>query len=352
MNNIIDVYLDFKKKMLQDYVFMILPHVNDDFSLDVIHQLIDTYMISYYFYSFQTLDDVEIVNFETLIKEFEGKRLEIIYNISKNNTYDKYIASVDMCYVGVVTAFSFDYMKKDPSKELISQILDTNLKRIDVRYDQQLVDCLYEKISFYRKTVSRFLKYIDNEDFFIDYKQYRHNDDKYYINLCQSVGQLNVYPELALSKNFNNERVSIMKLRSILNLLSLDILYRINSNEKLDYYFVDLSLAVLDCKEQIYDILSIVSNYFICQHVVFVVQYDDYQNHKRILNSIGGDYSLAIAVDMSRVREISQKLDVIDQIELFQYIILNNVKSKDYDSAMKYKSVTGKKIFFHEFVEE
>ena len=343
--NVVSVFLKFKKNILYEYITIFSPKLNDKFSKEIIERLIDTYFKTYYFHTLETLESQNKYNFNVILEELKGKFLEIVYELNDKSKID----IINDCYVGVVTACTFDYIKKEINLDLIKEILECNLK---INIDESTIETLYDKIQSNKNKVEKFTDKIISEEFFIDYHPYRDKENKFKIELKTKISSLDKYPQFSLEKNLNSDIIADEKLKLTLNLLSSDILFRMLSSENIDYYFVDLPFCLLESKDKLLSVISFSDNEYINKHIIFVVDFNDYQNRKRAVNIADQTYSFAAIVDMSHIREVEQKLEVVEAIPVFDYIIVDKLKDKDYGIVFKYNSSSSKEIIINESIKE
>lgn len=337
--DLIRAYIDFKTKSFLDLVNVMTDDFSSEFSTDVLSKYIDTYIQTYYFHSLQTLnnEDVKKYGISTIIKEFDGKRLEILFETKDVDKDKELIIDKAYDYILACVRLQLSSLEYDECK----QALD------DVRLNCEIDDI----ISFCKKNYEKEEKFLSelNFDYFeLEYYNYRGMEDKYLVSLESHIKQLDVnYSKNSINKNFNRDELAYDKLKTLMGMLSADLLKKIIKSEPVDYYFVHVAGSLLD-DERLVSIFNMMTNPYIREHIVFVINYNDYINHKRILNYLDVDYSLATNVDMSHINNIENKIENVENIKMFDYILLDKVKQKDYEAILKYDSLTGKEIFINE----
>ncbi len=337
--DIINTYVDFKTKSFLELIDLMTDSYIDEYFSHVLNEYIDTFVQTYYFHSLQTLNDEDVKKYgiSTIIKEFDGKRLEILFE-TVDRSRDKELI-VDKAYNLVLACVRLELceMNIEEYKEILSGI------RLNCD-----VEDVFEYLSVTKEKEARFLSELTFDYFELDYHNYRGKEDKYLVELESHIKQLEVnYSKNSIDKNFNKDDLAYEKLRTLMAMLSSDLLKKVINSEVIDYYFVPVSSVLLD-DDRLKNIFNMMTNPYIREHIVFVINYNDYVNHKRILNYFDVDYSLAANVDMSHINDIENKIENVENIKMFDYILLDKVKQKDYEAVLKYDTLTGKEIFMNE----
>lgn len=349
--NILNCYIEFKYRNIYSYVDILVSGIKTDFSRNVVNKLIDTYIKTYYFHHLQTLDEVEEYNIEVIISEFNGKALEIIYELDDSINKEKATNLVNIFKDIVLCAIKID--KIDDSFKREDRI--NEIKKIikKYKYNEDLLNDLSKTKLINNNIENKFLKGLIKEDFELKYNLYRNKKNIYYVILNSQINQLKkYYSEKSIKKNLNKEKIAKKKFITTINLLNIDILYKIMNSENIDYYFINIPECLLEDKEEILEILNMIDNEYVREHIVLLIDYNYYLNHKKILNLIDIKYSFAAIVDMSHIRDVEEKIENVEIIKIFDYVVIDKVKSKDYEIVNKYESITGKQIFINELDNE
>lgn len=344
--NILTSYINFKKKNIYKYSRILIPNTNPYID-KILNSYIDTYINTFYYHKLETID-VFNPSFSTIVKELEGKKLELIYELEENENKIKNKNIITILYSVVISMIKLDIVENTMSKDLLREKIKEIIK--NYKYTDEMVDNLTNAILENRSKETKFLKNLMNDEFKLKYSLYRNQRNKYFIELDTNIKQLKNYSNLIINKNLNINYINVFK--TTINLINIDILYKIMNSEELDYYFVNLPANLLDQKEKLLKILEDIDNENVREHIVLIVDYNYYLNHKKILNLIDIKYSFAALVDMSHIKDIDTKLETVENVKIFDYVIVDKVKTKDYESINRYTSSLGKEIFVNEFNKE
>lgn len=350
--NLITSYIDLEKNIILDYVLTILNQKCTDLENDILNQLLDTYINTYYYHELQTLNKTEIANYnmKIVLKELEGKKIEIVYLNIKDDNKEEITKIVDKVYRALFAAVILDNIQKEDltvikldqalkyyahlglNQEKLAKLIDLALKNYDKKSN------LDNKLNF--------------ETLNLKYSLYKGTFNKYLVTLSVNISELNKYPIISIDKNLNSDPLAIKRTETMFNLINIEIFKKIKESEEIDLYFIEIPKIVLENKEELTRLLSIIDNEFIKKHLVLLLDDDSYKGNKRITNQISSNFKMAILLDISRVREIEEKLDDITEIESFDYIIIDKVKSKDFPILNDYIKESTKEIFTNEFEKE
>jgi len=345
--NILNNYIDFKKKCIYDYVNILVNKIKNEFSKKVVDEFISTYIQTYYFHHLQTLENIDNYDFKVILDEFEGKELEIIYELDSNIDKQKATTLTKKLKNIVLLSIKIDKLNKNLKKEELKEELKTILSNYKI--EEVIIEELVKQIILNNTKENKFLKTIELEDFKLEYNLYKNQNNKYQVKLKNNIKQLKSnYNEKSIVKNFDSEKLGKKKFLITINLLNIEILYKIMNSEEIDYYFIEIPGYLLDDKEEIIKILNTIDNPYINNHIVFLLNYNYYLNHKKILNLIDIKYSFAAYLDISHIRNVEEKIEDVESIKIFDYVVIDKIKNKDYELVCKYESVTGKEIFINE----
>ena len=125
-------------------------------------------------------------------------------------------------------------------------------------------------------------------------------------------------------------------------------MYKVLNHVQLKNYFIDLPLVDIK-KKNLEELINSFSNPKIKDNIVFVINYNDYVSNKSLFKGFD-KYKFAILVDFSKVISIEKRLTEIEEFDLFRYIIVDGVKSKDYQFVENFV-IKGKEKFTNELIE-
>ena len=278
---------------------------------------------------------------DVVAKELDGKRIELTYYHKEDKAilYQLYQALVCAMTLGtlnealltkknvqyVINCFMGDI--ETTKLDRIHQLLKRNLKQV-TQFDQKL---------------------LSDDTFYLDYQLYRQRKDMVHVSFEANISSLKTkYTKQAVDKNLNSHTLAASKLEATLSLLNIDLLKHLEAHETLDYYFLELNVALLDDKKSLVKILKLINHKQIMKHVVFLIDQNDYQNHKRIISYLAKQYILALNTNMAKIKDVKAKLTELETLDQFTYLLVSNLKSSDYDLVLKYRG--SKIILINEYV--
>lgn len=348
--NLVKYYISFIKQNLRNCVEIIKPEQDDEYK-KIIDVFIDLYIKIRYYHEPETLEKQYLndYTFETVIKEFNGKRIELLYEYKKYDL-NNYMAYTEEVYKIVATSILLNTFKDElitPSS--IKQILNESIPNLQ---NEKVINKLCDQIKKTRSKENKFLKGLLSSEFYLKYYPYRYKNTYFHVELFQNVKELDKYSRSVVRKNMFHEKVSEQIFETTLNLLNIDLIMAIKSNIEVTHYFIDIPSELLDQKEECLRLFNMIDTPYLRNKIVFLINYNDYTNHKRIINVADEKLSFAALVDMSHIKAVDEKLANVENIKVFDYVVCDKVKDKDYQSVIKYQTITGKEIFINEVVKE
>ncbi len=352
---IIDKYFEFKKNVLLSYNEIFFD--NEKNANKYLLSFIETYINTYYFHLLDTYYDTEVLAFDDkiMIKELQGKRLELLDEIDKTLTEEEISKQknlIEKCYKFsfisiIIDLTNYTYCNKiSDFRDTLKQVLIENKRLIET------TDELIEKLSVLVKdNVTKERKFflgLKNDTFDISYYSYKDSSTNFIVELDYQIDQLERnYTKKVLEKNYNSPRISYEKLIATTNLVQIDLLNRILRNKKINHYFINCPLEHIHKKETLEEIVTNFSNPRVKNNVVFIINYNDYISNKSLFKNLK-EYRFALLVDLTRTMALDKKLDEIDSYDIFSYVIINGIKKADYQLVENY-IMHGKEMFMNEF---
>ena len=351
---IIDKYFEFKKNVLFSYNEIFF---NNEKNIDkYLLSFIETYINTYYFHILDTYYEEEVSSFDDkiMIKELQGKKLELIDEIDKDLTEEEKDVQkrlIDRCYRMtfisiIIDLTNYTYCNKiSDFRDTLKQILVDNKKLIETN------DELLEKLSILVKDnilkERKFFLGLKNDTFDIAYYSYKDSNTNFLVELNYQIDQLEKnYTKKVLAKNYNSPKISYEKLVATTNLVQIDLLNRILRNKKINHYFINCPLEHIHKKEMLEEVVLPFSNTRVKDNVVFIVNYNDYVSNKSLFKNLK-EFKFALLVDLTRTMALDKKLDEIDSYEIFSYVLINGIKKSDYQLVENY-IMHGKEMFMNE----
>lgn len=350
---IINKYFEFKKKSLLEYVSIFFD--GKEAYKKYLSDYIDTYINTYYFHITDTYYEEEPTVFDDkiIMKEIKAKHLEHLDDASRieEEQYKEVaIKIIKECYKYSFIAIIMDFInytycdKLNDYKILLKETLVINKKLITD--DDEII----EKLSVLAKeSVSKERKFfvgLRNDTFNINYYAYRNNNRNYLVELEYKIEQLQRnYSKNILNKNYKNEKLSLDKFITTVNLLEIDLLNKISRNKIIKNYFVECPITSMK-KEELEELVMRFNNPRIKDNVVFIVNYNDYTSNKSMFKNLK-EFKFALIIDLSRTIVIDKKLAEIEGYDIFSYVIINGLKKEDHQLVENY-IIPGKEMFMNE----
>lgn len=349
--DIVNKYFNYKKKSLTEYVN--ITYLDNKAAKEYIEAFLDTYINTYYYHYLDAYYEKPVTNINQgiIIKEMQAKKLELSIAVSADKTK---MDLINYSYSNVLIAVMIDlldlsYLNKiQDFKDALqsSLVINSGLTQITDDMIDKLGTLVKENVLKERK----FFSELKNDSFYIKYYNYISDINNCKVSLEYNIEQLEKnYRKTVLDKNYEDNRLSLERLKTTINLFSTDLLYKILSNKPLKNYFIDLPLFGIKKKKDLEELISSFDNPKVKDNIVFIINYNDYISNKSLFKGLN-KYKFAILVDFSKVISIEKRLTEIEEFDLFRYVIVDGVKSKDYQFVENFV-IKGKEKFTNELIE-
>ena len=351
--DIVKEFFDIKKDYLLKYSMLL----SESFSIDkkdiYLKKFIDTYVNAYYLEEYGTIEYKPYYEIKTkdITEELKGKFFEIIYEREKkDNKIIDFKKDMSILYIVAITAVNIDLQKYKVGssieyfEEKIKKIIDS--KKDVINLSNKSFKELSRLVKKYEDLKNRFLDSLNNPSFRLKYEEYSGNEGKFHIKLKAYIKELNTYKRIVLSKVFESKTVYREKLKLEMNMLNEIILLNILDRSKTDYYFVDLNVNNVN-KFIVSDIEKHINNNITRKHIVFLVDFSNYAAKRSSIKPLKS-YNFACLLDVSRIKDVSTKLDNFILEKTFDYIILDKIRP-DSKKQLKDYSIDGKEIMYNKF---
>ena len=348
--DVVNKFFDYKKKSLSEYVNIV--YIDSKDAKEYIEAFIDTYINTYYYHYLDAYYDKPVTNINQgiIIKEMQAKKLELSISVSAdkiktdliNYSYSNVLIAImidllDLSYLNKIQDFKDALQSSLVINSGLTQITDDMIDKLGTLVKENV---LKEK---------KFFSELKSDSFAIKYYTYISDTNKCKVALEYNIDQLEKnYRKVVLDKNFDDSRLSLDRLKTTINLFSIDLLYKVLNHVQLKNYFIDLPLVDIK-KKNLEELINSFSNPKIKDNIVFVINYNDYVSNKSLFKGFD-KYKFAILVDFSKVISIEKRLTEIEEFDLFRYIIVDGVKSKDYQFVENFV-IKGKEKFTNELIE-
>ena len=358
--NIITTYMRFKVECLKKYSIIIGSNLIDiKISDDYFNRYLNTYINTAYYHVLGTLDFTKDTKFNqtTINKELEGMYEEIMYDIDNSDlieSSDMYETRKKQAKISYHLSLFMSYFNKiefslaDDFSNFIDKLnlcLEDN-KRIKELFDDSIYAGLYEEVRKNLNKEEKFFNNLNDLDFSLVYKKYV-STNNYLIKLDHTIKRLKRnYKQTMVDKVYDFDNVTLHRVKTMINLLSIDILKKILSREKPDTYFINFREICFSSKKIFEDIIQLMDNPLIRNKLIILMDNSSYNIHRTMFNNYI-DYTYGVIIDMSRISDVEKKLDSLSNDKLIKYIIVDKVKNKDYDFIKKYEVDESKELFFN-----
>lgn len=350
-DNLVVTYMNYKIKCLLKYGLLIM-HSTDEFLSECLNNYLKTYVNSYYYLIFDTVNS-KVYDDEVMIDEIEGKRLEMLDELSNYELIDS----------------NEEYKNKknyiNDSSKIIPFLIKLDLLRFNDREDtNNSIRTLVDEDNFVKEMVGTdILKLIslviDNNKvlnnfferkdtyFSLDYLLFKdvNNYVKVVINndvkVLQDNYKVSLIERCYRDNKIQFEKVYLLGIKFIKQLL-LDIY-----NEKLLYekYFILIPEIIFEDKKDMTRFFDLFDNPLVKRYVVLGIVSDNYYSNQAFIRKY--NFSIACIQDFSHINDVNGKLTNLDNSNLFDYILVDSFKDKDYDSFVKYSMVNLNGILFN-----
>lgn len=340
--DLISCYFNYKINCLVKYANIL---IDDDSTLvsSYFKVYATTFINTYYYKVFDTLNinDDSKVGKKEIVDELKGKQLELKYENKLNDKLTEIEKQendkiIDKCYYYIVLAINIDLLFVD-FKNIQFEVYKL-IKKHDVRkvISNKSKENLIKAIKTNLKKRESFFNKTDIERFYLEYSNYFEQENKYLVDIKWNIKSLdNTYKYISLEKAFASNEIYKVKLEQTLFLLSKMILIKLLNKEELGYYFVNLNINYLN-KDEIDYLFSLNNNVISKKHIVFIIDINDYVGNKVALRN-NQDYAFALLCGFKNIKDVSSKLEMIDEDSNFKYLIVNDYRSEDKSVIFGYE---------------
>ncbi len=350
-DNLVVTYMNYKINYLLKYGLLIM-HSSDEFLSECINNYLRTYINSYYYLIFDTVNS-KICNDIVLKEEIEGKRLEMLDEFSNyelidsNDVYKNkinYINDSSKIIGFLIKLDLFRFNEKEEAnigiKELVEQ--DSFIK-------EKLGNDISKLISLVIDTNKTLNKFFERKDtyFSLDYLLFKDVDNYVKVVINNDINVLHDnYKNSLVERCYRDKKILFDKFYLLGIKFIKQLLLDIYNNKLLyDKYFILLPEEVFEEKRYICDILNLFNNPLVKRYLVLGIKDDNYYSNQAFIKKY--NFSIACIQDFSHINDVSTKLTNLDNSNLFDYVIVDDFKEKDYNEFIKYSLVNMDSILFN-----
>ncbi len=350
-DNLVVTYMNYKIKCLLKYGLLIM-HSTDEFLSECLNNYLKTYVNSYYYLIFDTVNS-NVYDDKVMEEEIEGKRLEMLDELSNYELIDSneeyknkknYINNSSKIIPFLIKLDLLRFNDREDANNSIRTLVDEDnfvkemigtdiLKLISLVIDNsKVLNNFFERKDTYFsldyllfKDVNNYVKVVINNDV----KVLRDNYKNSLVERCYR------------DKKIQFEKVYLLGIKFIKQLL-FDVY---NSSLLYDKYFILIPEFIFEDKKDLNKILDLFDNPLIKRYVVLGIVSDNYYSNQAFIRKY--NFSIACIQDFSHINDVNGKLTNLDNSNLFDYILVDSFKDKDYDSFVKYSMVNLNGILFN-----
>ena len=225
--DIVNKYFNYKKKSLTEYVN--ITYLDNKAAKEYIEAFLDIYINTYYYHYLDAYYEKPVTNINQgiIIKEMQAKKLELSIAVSADKTK---MDLINYSYSNVLIAVMIDlldlsYLNKiQDFKDALqsSLVINSGLTQITDDMIDKLGTLVKENVLKERK----FFSELKNDSFYIKYYNYISDINNCKVSLEYNIEQLEKnYRKTVLDKNYEDNRLSLERLKTTINLFSTDLLY-------------------------------------------------------------------------------------------------------------------------------
>ncbi len=353
--DLISRYMNYKVKLLTDCGLIFFPDYNKKFLRGAFNSLFTTYINTYYYHILDTLEYDIDYDQETLKKEYEGKKYEILEEFAEdelvlsNEEYTKNKNAIDDIIDIALFLVELDQLKYENKEEIAYKVAKfvEEYPKIDEKLQNNIYKLIYRIKQNYNVDYKLFKE--DNPQFIIDYSKTISNKGYIIVNLLPNIKILNTnYKKNLVYKVYNKEELIIKKMSTLIYKLSRDILDKALNGKKIDKYFIDIDESLFQKGKLI--VIDALDNKLLRDHIVLMITNNSYKAHQEYLRSL--NFSFACKQDLSNIYNVLEKLGDIDQQMFFDYIVVDKYKDKDEEYLINFSCREGVEFFVLEEGEE
>ncbi len=333
--NVIDEYMNF---LITRYVKYALVFFNDDTDLLFIKEQL-TYLFKIYtnykYYNLvATIDDPDKYDYNNLVKEFDGMKVELYYELANhelelsNKVYSTRKELIEKAYhVGLFIVRMVD--NEELSPELINKLLDEDdlMNKYINKFRDELINLVKDT-----KTISNKFFKEEQEYYITNYLKFDKDNDLFYVTLTPNIKMLeNNYKKTLVERIFEDGRLTKDITELIINKISKNILQRTINNEYIEKYMIKIDDSLFSHGSFILG--DLINNPLFRKYVILLTEFNTYTTKTKFFQN----YECACLQDMSHIADVREKLNDIDNLGAFTTVVINKYKDRDYDTISTYQ---------------
>lgn len=342
MKNIMKTYFDFKINILVSLTLVCFDDEKEykEFITECLERLYTCYIKDIYYHESTTLEQLDVIDDETIRMELDGVRLELKQDLTEreiemsNEEFTHKLHLIEQCFEKALIICDFnDFYYDEDSKDRYN----TMIKRVGI----DDVEAKIKFVNIIRYANRREDKFFGGENEFFDLSFLRVDNELYEVKLMQNIKTLIAnYNQGIVNDVFDKEEYATMKNEVLFQSIIKIILRNVYNNTLNDKYIVRIEDNMF--KKGKFKYRKLIDDNIIRKNMFLGTNFNKYKERKEFFNNI--NYKLVCFEDFSHINNIIDKLNAIDGSHVFDYLYVYNYKDKDYQDLCKYTSNTMKII--------
>ena len=347
--NVITSFLNYKINYLTQCGLLFFNDVDKEFILKHLNLYITTYVNNYYYHKSETLENVEKVNEDVILKELFGKRIELLdelceYELEMDNyIYSSYkkalIEMVEIVFfLSKIDRLRFD--SKDDIEVKFNKLMEYNPKMKEILGNNLIK--LFLKV---KENYNKEIKVLVPTGFYkTDYSKFI-DDNLIYVSLYHDISILKTnYRNIFVDRIYKDDKYNVDKVSCLIWNISISILENIIGNKNIDKYLVDIPSNLFYRGKFILE--EEFNNDLLRKNVILVFNNNTYKDNIEIIKGL--NHKVACSVDLSHINDVVDKLNTIEAMADFEYIFVTDFKEKDEDLIKNFKANYAKVVILKE----
>ena len=336
--NVITGFLNYKINYLTQCGLLFFEELDRNFILKHLNQYVTTYVNNYYYHRTETLDNVEKVNEDIILKELFGKRVELLDEFCQFELeMDNYLYSdLKKALIEMVEIVFFlskvDRLKIDSKDDV--EVKFNKLMEYNPKMKERLGNNLIKLFLKVKDNYNKELKIIAPSSFYkTDYSKFIDNN-LIYVSLYHDISILKTnYRNIFVDRVYKDDKYNVDKVSCLIWNISISILENIINGNVIDKYLIDIPSSLFYRGKFLLE--EEFNNSLLRDNVILVFNNNTYKDNVEIIKTL--NYRVSCSVDLSHINEVVDKLNSIETMAEFDYIFVTDYKEKDEDLIKNYK---------------
>ena len=350
-DNLVVIYMNYKINYLLKYGLLIM-HSTDEFLSECLKNYLKTYVNSCYYLIFDTVNS-KVYDDKVMREEIEGKRLEMLDDLSNYELIDSneeyknkknYINDCSKIIPFLIKLDLFRFNDKEEANTGIKALVDQ-----DSFVKEKLGTDILKLISLVIDTNKVLSNFFEKKDtyFSLDYLLFKDVDNYVKVVINNDVKVLHDnYKNSLVERCYKDKKIQFEKVYLLGIKFIKQLLFDVYNNSLLySKYFILIPEFIFEDKKDLGKLLDLFDNPLIKRYVVLGIVSDNYYSNQAFIRKY--NFSIACIQDFSHINDVNAKLTNLDNSNLFDYILVDSFKDKDYDSFVKYSMVNLEGILFN-----